>query len=165
MLFFCRVIDSIGNNVDGVKADQVAAETEDLRVDVKAPGIIVRQAVFEPLQTGIKAIDSMIPIGRGQRELIIGDRQTGKSCVAMDTVINQSKTINISVDAETLGMYNVYVVVGQRRTAVTKLVNAFRQYGEETSLAMDYTCVVSATSSDPAAMQYLAPYTGCTVGE
>jgi len=160
-----RVIDSIGNLIDGSQLDLITSEIDDLRVDVKAPGIIVRQSVFEPLQTGLKAIDSMIPIGRGQRELIIGDRQTGKSAIAIDTIINQSKTINLGPDSNTMSMYSIYIAIGQRRSTVTNLVEAFEEAGEEDSLAMDYTNIVAATASDSAALQYLAPYTGCTVGE
>ena len=159
------VIDSIGNNLDGNKQTFNAEDTDDLLVDVKAPGIIVRQSVFEPLQTGIKAIDSMIPIGRGQRELIIGDRQTGKTAIAIDAMINQAKTVNIGSDAETLSMYNIYVAIGQRRSGISNLVEALKEYGEQNSLAMDYTSIVAATASDSAALQYLAPYTGCTIGE
>ena len=159
------VIDSVGNVIDGTKVEYNAEDVDDQLVDVKAPGIIVRQSVFEPLQTGLKAIDSMIPIGRGQRELIIGDRQTGKTAIAIDAIINQAKTINIGSEAETMSMYSVYVAIGQRRSTVVNIVNAFKEAGEEESLAMDYTSVVAATASDSAALQYLAPYTGCTVGE
>lgn len=160
-----RVIDSVGNVIDGSKVEYSAEYIDDQLVDVKAPGIIVRQSVFEPLQTGLKAIDSMIPIGRGQRELIIGDRQTGKTAIAVDTIINQAKTINLGATAETMSMYSIYVAIGQRRSTVVNLVNAFKEAGEEESLAMDYTSIVAATASDSAALQYLAPYTGCTVGE
>lgn len=160
-----RVIDSVGNVIDGSKFEASAEDIDDQLVDVKAPGIIVRQSVFEPLQTGLKAIDTMIPIGRGQRELIIGDRQTGKTAIAVDTIINQAKTVNIGAEAETMSMYSIYVAIGQRRSTVVNIVNAFKEAGEEESLAMDYTSIVAATASDSAALQYLAPYTGCTVGE
>ena len=160
-----RAVDSLGNALDGGVLSYEQEDTAEQPVDIKAPGIIVRQSVFEPLQTGIKAIDSMIPIGRGQRELIIGDRQTGKTAIAVDTIINQAKTVNISDDSDKMSMYSVYVAIGQRRASVSNLVDALRKYGEEHSLAMDYTSVVAATASDSAALQYLAPYTGCTVGE
>jgi F-type H+-transporting ATPase subunit alpha len=160
-----RVVDSVGNVIDGEPFSFADEDTSEQLVDVKAPGIIVRQSVFEPLQTGIKAIDAMIPIGRGQRELIIGDRQTGKTAIAVDAMINQAKTINIGPDAAQKGMFSVYVAIGQRRSSVVNLVEALQEYGEEGSLALDYTCIVAATSSDSAALQYLAPYTGCTVGE
>lgn len=160
-----RVLDSIGNPIDGSVFSFNKEDTSEQLVDVKAPGIIVRQSVHEPLQTGIKAIDAMIPIGRGQRELIIGDRQTGKTSIAVDAIINQAKTINISADAKIASMYSVYVAIGQRRSSVTALIDALAEYGEENSLASDYSSIVSATSSDSAALQYLAPYTGCTVGE
>jgi F-type H+-transporting ATPase subunit alpha len=160
-----RVIDSIGNVLDGLKLEYSAEDSDFLQVDVKAPGIIVRQSVFEPIQTGLKAIDSMIPIGRGQRELIIGDRQTGKTAIAVDTAINQAKTINIGATAETMSMYSIFIAIGQRRSTIANIVNAFKELGEEESLGMDYTSLVVATASDPAALQYLAPYTGCTIGE
>lgn len=161
-----RVIDSIGNVIDSAASLSFDDEdTSEQLVDTKAPGIIVRQSVHEPLQTGIKAIDSMIPIGRGQRELIIGDRQTGKTSIAIDAIINQAKTVNVGLEAKTASMFSIFVAVGQRRSSVTSLVNALKEYGEENSLALDYTSIVAATSSDTAAQQYLAPYTGCTVGE
>lgn len=156
-------IDSIGNSLEGPKPPYSPMDASKQRVDVKAPGIIVRQSVFEPLHTGLKAIDSMIPIGRGQRELIIGDRQTGKTCVAVDTMVNQAQSTN------TLGgsdcMYSVYVAVGQKKSSLTRISKSLRNAGAEGSLASDYANLVSATSSDSSAMQYLAPYTGCTVGE
>ena len=159
-----RVVDGVGNTIDGLDATYEASDVTDSLVDVKAPGIISRQSVFEPLQTGIKAIDSMIPIGRGQRELIIGDRQTGKTAIALDAMINQARTINYGPEPGSC-VYSVYVAIGQRRSSVVNLVEALEEYGEEENLAMDYTSVVAATSSDSAALQYLAPYTGCTVGE
>ena len=128
------------------------------REDVKAPGIIPRQSVNQPMQTGLKAIDSLIPIGRGQRELIIGDRQTGKTAIAIDTIINQKK-INQSND-ENKKLYCVYVAVGQKRSTVAQIVKTLEDAG-----AMEYTTIVSATASDPAPLQFLAPYTGCTMGE
>ena len=159
-----RVIDSVGNFIDGAAANYENKDTTEQLVDVKAPGIIVRQSVFEPVQTGIKAIDSMIPIGRGQRELIIGDRQTGKTAIAVDAIINQSKTVNTVGDLSK-AMFSIYVAIGQRRSSVSNLVDSLKEYGDEGSLAFDYTNIVAATSSDSAALQYLAPYTGCTVGE
>ncbi len=132
--------------------------TERRRVEVKAPGIIPRKSVHEPMQTGLKAIDALIPIGRGQRELVIGDRQTGKSAVIIDTIINQ-KTINASGD-ESQKLYCIYVAIGQKRSTVAQLVRTLEENG-----AMEYSIVVAATASDPAPMQFLAPYTGCTMGE
>src|SRR6185437_1993630 len=129
--------------------------TERRRVDVKAPGIIPRRSVHEPMQTGLKAIDALIPIGRGQRELIIGDRQTGKTAVALDTILNQ-KSINASGD-ETRKLYCVYVAVGQKRSTVAQFVKILEENG-----ALDYSIVVAATASDPAPMQFLAPFAGCT---
>ena len=129
-----------------------------MRVEVKAPGIIPRKSVHEPMQTGIKAIDALIPIGRGQRELIIGDRQTGKTAVIIDTIINQ-KGINACTD-EAKKLYCIYVAVGQKRSTVAQLVRTLEEQG-----AMEYSIVVAATASDPAPMQFLAPYTGCTMGE
>ena len=150
-----RVVDALGNPIDG--KGPVATE-ERRRVDVKAPGIIPRRGVHEPMQTGLKAIDALIPIGRGQRELIIGDRQTGKTAVALDTILNQ-KTINESGD-ESRKLYCVYVAVGQKRSTVAQFVKVLEENG-----ALDYTIVVAATASDPAPMQFLAPFTGCTMGE
>ena len=143
-----RVVDALGNPIDG-KGD-LDKKIERKRVDVKAPGIIPRQSVNQPMQTGLKAIDSLIPIGRGQRELIIGDRQTGKTAVAIDTIINQ-KEINKSGE-EKDKLYCIYVAIGQKRSL-------------EDAGAMEYTTIVSATASDPAPLQFLAPYTGCTIGE
>jgi len=151
-----RVVDALGNPIDG-KGD-LDKKIERKRVDVKAPGIIPRQSVNEPMQTGLKAIDSLIPIGRGQRELIIGDRQTGKTAVAIDTIINQ-KEINKSGD-EKNKLYCIYVAIGQKRSTVAQIVKSLEDAG-----AMEYTTIVSATASDPAPLQFLAPYTGCTMGE
>jgi len=151
-----RVVDALGNPIDG-KGD-LDKKLEKKRVDVKAPGIIPRQSVNQPMQTGLKAIDSLIPIGRGQRELIIGDRQTGKTAVAIDTIINQ-KEINKSGD-EKKKLYCIYVAIGQKRSTVAQIVKTLEDAG-----AMEYTTIVSATASDPAPLQFLAPYTGCTMGE
>ena len=151
-----RVVDALGNPIDG-KGD-LDKKLERKRVDVKAPGIIPRQSVNQPMQTGLKAIDSLIPIGRGQRELIIGDRQTGKTAVAIDTIINQ-KEINKS-GSEKDKLYCIYVAIGQKRSTVAQIVKSLEEAG-----AMEYTTIVSATASDPAPLQFLAPYTGCTMGE
>jgi F-type H+-transporting ATPase subunit alpha len=150
-----RVVDALGNPIDG-RGPIDAAERR--RVDVKAPGIIPRRSVHEPVQTGLKAIDSLIPIGRGQRELIIGDRQTGKTAIAVDTFINQ-KAVNQG-DDESRKLYCIYVAVGQKRSSVAKLVKTLEDNG-----AMDYSIIVAATASEPAPLQFLAPYTGCTMGE
>ena len=151
-----RVVDGLGNPIDG--KGNLSTKVQRKRVEVKAPGIIPRQSVNEPMQTGLKAIDSLIPIGRGQRELIIGDRQTGKTAVAIDTIINQ-KGINDS-DDEKKKLYCVYVAIGQKRSTVAQIVKTLEDAG-----AMKYTTVVSATASDAAPLQFLAPYTGCTIGE
>ena len=151
-----RVVDGLGNPIDG--KGNLSTKVQRKRVEVKAPGIIPRQSVNEPMQTGLKAIDSLIPIGRGQRELIIGDRQTGKTAVAIDTIINQ-KEINDS-DDEKKKLYCVYVAIGQKRSTVAQIVKTLEDAG-----AMKYTTVVSATASDAAPLQFLAPYTGCTIGE
>ncbi len=150
-----RVVDALGNPIDGKGPIQ---SDERRRVDVKAPGIIPRRSVHEPMQTGLKAIDALIPIGRGQRELIIGDRQTGKTAVALDAILNQ-KSINESGD-ESRKLYCVYVAIGQKRSTVAQFVKVLEEHG-----ALDYSIVVAATASDPAPMQYLAPFTGCTMGE
>ena len=150
-----RVVDPLGNPLDG-KGPIEAAERK--LVEVKAPGIIPRRSVHEPVQTGLKAIDALIPIGRGQRELIIGDRQTGKTAIAIDAFINQ-KGINAGGD-EAKKLYCVYVVIGQKRSSVAKVVKILEDFG-----AMDYCIVVAATASDPAPLQFLAPYAGCTMGE
>ncbi|WP_289024879.1 F0F1 ATP synthase subunit alpha [uncultured Sphingomonas sp.] len=150
-----RVVDGLGNPIDG-KGPIVAEKRS--RVEVKAPGIIPRKSVHEPVQTGLKAIDALVPVGRGQRELIIGDRQTGKSAVAIDTFINQ-KTVNAGND-ESKKLYCVYVAVGQKRSTVAQLVRTLEENG-----AMEYSIVVAATASDPAPLQFLAPYTGTAMGE
>ncbi|GIK99401.1 MAG: ATP synthase subunit alpha [Alphaproteobacteria bacterium] len=150
-----RVVDALGNPIDGKGPIQAA---ERRRVDVKAPGIIPRKSVHEPMQTGLKAIDSLVPIGRGQRELIIGDRQTGKTAVAIDAIINQ-KGVNASGD-EKRKLYCVYVAVGQKRSTVAQIVKQLEDSG-----AMEYSIVVAATASEPAPLQFLAPYAGCTMGE
>jgi F-type H+-transporting ATPase subunit alpha len=150
-----RVVDALGNPIDGkgpIKAEKRA------RVDVKAPGIIPRKSVHEPMATGLKAIDSLIPIGRGQRELIIGDRQTGKTAIALDTILNQ-KPLNAQPD-EKIKLYCVYVAVGQKRSTVAQFVKVLEEQG-----GLDYSIVIAATASDPAPMQYLAPFSGCTMGE
>ncbi len=149
-----RVVDGLGNPIDG----KGPIEGERMRVEVKAPGIIPRKSVHEPVQTGLKAIDSLIPIGRGQRELIIGDRQTGKTAVIIDTILNQ-KTVHDSGD-EADKLFCIYVAVGQKRSTVAQLVKTL-----EDNDAMKYSIVVAATASDPAPLQFLAPYTGCTMGE
>ena len=151
-----RVVDGLGNPIDGKGPIDKNAERK--RVEIKAPGIIPRKSVNEPMQTGLKAIDSLIPIGRGQRELIIGDRQTGKTAIAIDTIINQ-KEINKSND-ESKKLYCIYVAIGQKRSSVAQIVKTLEEAG-----AMEYTIVVAATASDPAPLQFLAPYTGCTMGE
>ena len=151
-----RVLDGLGNPIDG--KGNLSSKVKRNRVEVKAPGIIPRQSVSEPMQTGLKAIDSLIPIGRGQRELIIGDRQTGKTAVAIDAIINQ-KFIN-DTDDEKKKLYCVYVAIGQKRSTVAQIVKTLEDAG-----AMKYTTVVSATASDAAPLQFLAPYTGCTIGE
>ena len=151
-----RVVDGLGNPIDGKGVLDKGLKRN--RVEVKAPGIIPRKSVSEPVQTGLKAIDSLIPIGRGQRELIIGDRQTGKTAVAIDTIINQ-KEINQSGD-EKQKLYCIYVAIGQKRSTVAQIVKTLEDAG-----AMEYTTIVAATASDPAPLQFLAPYTGCTIGE
>ena len=151
-----RVLDGLGNPIDG--KGNLSEKIERKRVDVKAPGIIPRKSVSEPMQTGLKAIDTLIPVGRGQRELIIGDRQTGKTAVAIDTIINQ-KAINES-DDEKKKLYCIYVAIGQKRSTVAQIVKTLEDAG-----AMKYTTVVAATASDAAPLQFLAPYTGCTIGE
>ncbi|MEC9153122.1 MAG: F0F1 ATP synthase subunit alpha [Pseudomonadota bacterium] len=150
-----RVVDGLGNPIDGKGPIQ---SDERQRVEVKAPGIIPRKSVHEPVQTGLKALDALVPVGRGQRELIIGDRQTGKTAVAIDTIINQ-KSVNAG-DDETKKLYCVYVAVGQKRSTVAQVVKTLEEQG-----ALEYSIVVSATASDPAPLQFLAPYTGCTMGE
>ena len=142
-----RVVDALGQPIDGLGS----INTKEIRkVEIKAPGIVARRSVHQPLQTGLKAIDAMTPIGRGQRELIIGDRQTGKTAVALDTIINQKG----------LDVYCIYVAIGQKVSTVARIVDKLKQYG-----AMEYTTVVAANASDPAPLQFLAPYTGVTIGE
>ena len=150
-----RVVDALGNPLDGKGPIHA---TERRRVDVKAPGIIPRKSVNEPMATGLKAIDALIPIGRGQRELIIGDRQTGKTAIALDTILNQ-KPLNAS-DDEKIKLYCVYVAVGQKRSTVVQFTKVLEENG-----ALDYSIIVAATASDPAPMQFLAPFSGCTMGE
>ncbi|QDY99913.1 F0F1 ATP synthase subunit alpha [Nitratireductor mangrovi] len=150
-----RVVDALGNPIDG-KGPIEAAERR--RVDVKAPGIIPRKSVHEPMSTGLKAIDALIPIGRGQRELIIGDRQTGKTAIVLDTFLNQ-KPLNDG-DDESLKLYCVYVAVGQKRSTVAQFVKVLEERG-----ALEYSVVIAATASDPAPMQFLAPFAGCAMGE
>ena len=150
-----RVVDALGNPIDG--KGPITAEKR-MRVDVKAPGIIPRKSVHEPMATGLKAIDALIPIGRGQRELIIGDRQTGKTAIALDTILNQ-KPLNAQTD-EKIKLYCVYVAIGQKRSTVAQFVKVLEEQG-----ALEYSIVVAATASDPAPMQFLAPFAGCTMGE
>jgi F-type H+-transporting ATPase subunit alpha len=151
-----RVVDALGNPIDGLGP---ITDVERKRADVKAPGIIPRKSVHEPVQTGIKAIDSLIPIGRGQRELIIGDRQTGKTAIILDTILNQ-KDVNAKAKDDSEKLYCIYVAVGQKRSTVAQVVKTLADRG-----ALDYTIVVAATASEPAPLQYLAPYSGCTMGE
>ncbi|HQI29965.1 MAG TPA: F0F1 ATP synthase subunit alpha, partial [Bacteroidales bacterium] len=148
-----RVIDPLGNPLDGRGA--IPGPFTEMPLERKAPGVIFRQPVSEPLQTGIKSIDAMIPIGRGQRELIIGDRQTGKTAIALDTIINQRNNF-LAGDP----VYCIYVAIGQKGSTVATIVNTLEKHG-----AMDYTVVVSATAGDPAALQYFAPFAGASIGE
>jgi proton translocating ATP synthase F1 alpha subunit len=150
-----RVVDGLGNPIDGKGPLTDVTRT---RVEVKAPGIIVRKSVHEPVQTGLKAVDSLVPIGRGQRELIIGDRQTGKTAVAIDTILNQ-KEAHLSGD-ESKKLYCIYVGIGQKRSTIAQIMKVLDSHG-----AMDYTTIVAATASDPAPLQFLAPYAGCAIGE
>ena len=151
-----RVVDALGNPIDG--KGPIKAKTR-ARVDVKAPGIIPRKSVHEPMATGLKAVDALIPIGRGQRELIIGDRQTGKTALALDTILNQ-KPLNVEGAPESQKLYCVYVAIGQKRSTVAQLVKVLEERG-----AMEYSIVVAATASDAAPMQFLAPFAGCAMGE
>lgn len=151
-----RVVDGLGNPIDG-KGPVGAKETR--RAETKAPGIISRKSVYEPVQTGIKSIDALIPIGRGQRELLIGDRQTGKTAIIIDTIINQ-KITNDKAKEEKDKLYCIYVAIGQKRSTVAQVVKTLAEHG-----ALDYTIVVAATASDPAPVQYIAPYSGCAMGE
>jgi F-type H+-transporting ATPase subunit alpha len=151
-----RVVDALGNPIDG-KGEIVSSERG--LIEVKAPGIIPRKSVHEPMQTGLKAVDSLIPVGRGQRELIIGDRQTGKTAIILDTILNQKK-VNDSAKDDADKLFCIYVAIGQKRSSVAQLVKVLEEHG-----AMDYSIIVAATASEPAPMQFLAPYTGCTMGE
>jgi F-type H+-transporting ATPase subunit alpha len=150
-----RVVDALGNPIDGKGPINAAKRS---RVDIKAPGIIPRKSVHEPMATGLKAVDALIPIGRGQRELIIGDRQTGKTALALDAILNQ-KSLNQSGD-EKIKLYCVYVAIGQKRSTVAQFAKVLEEHG-----ALEYTTIVAATASDPAPMQFLAPFTGCAMGE
>ena len=150
-----RVVDALGEPIDG-KGPLV--DVQRTRVEVKAPGIVPRRSVHEPVQTGLKAIDALVPIGRGQRELVIGDRQTGKTAVAIDAVLNQ-RPVNAGTD-ERAKLYCIYVAVGQKRSSVAQIVKTLQDYG-----ALEYSIVVAATASEPAPLQYLAPYAGCAMGE
>jgi len=150
-----RVVDAIGNPIDGlgaIKSDQRQ------RVELKAPGIIPRKSVHEPMMTGLKSVDSLVPIGRGQRELIIGDRQTGKTAIAIDCIINQKKAFEANDPEKSL--YCIYCAVGQKRSTVANIVRVLQQNG-----SMDYSCVIAATASEAAPLQFLAPYSGCAIGE
>ena len=151
-----RVVDALGNPIAG--KGPINSENRNL-IEVKAPGIIPRKSVHEPMQTGLKAIDSLIPVGRGQRELIIGDRQTGKTAIIVDTILNQKKA-NESAKSDSDKLFCIYVAIGQKRSSVAQLVKTLEESG-----AMEYSIVVAATASEPAPMQFLAPYTGCTMGE
>ena len=146
-----RVVDALGNPIDGKGP---IASTRRSRVDVKAPGIIPRKSVHEPMATGLKAVDALIPIGRGQRELIIGDRQTGKTAIALDTILNQ-RALNVEGAPESQKLYCVYVAVGQKRSTVAQFVKVLEERG-----ALEYSIVIAATASDPAPMQFLAPFAG-----
>ena len=150
-----RVVDALGEPIDGKGP---LTNVERARVEVKAPGIVPRRSVHEPVQTGLKAIDALVPIGRGQRELIIGDRQTGKTALILDTILNQ-KQINAGTD-ESRKLYCIYVAIGQKRSTVAQIVKTLQDYG-----ALDYSIVVAATASEPAPLQYIAPYAGCVMGE
>lgn len=150
--FLGRVVDSLGNSIDGLGA----ITSEEMQVvDIKAPGIIPRHSVNEPLQTGLLAVDSMVPIGRGQRELIIGDKQTGKTAIAIDTIINQA-----SLQGDDRSVFCVYVAVGQKRSTVAQVISKLAAKD-----ALSYTIVVAATASDNASLQFLAPYSGCALAE
>ena len=150
-----RVVDALGNPIDG--AGPIKSDTR-MRVEIKAPGIIPRKSVHEPMMTGLKSVDSLVPIGRGQRELIIGDRQTGKTAVAIDCIINQKQAFLSNDPKKTL--YCIYCAVGQKRSTVANIVRVLGEHG-----AMDYTCVIAATASEAAPLQFLAPYSGCAIGE
>ena len=150
-----RVVDALGNPIDG--KGPIKTKTRS-RVDVKAPGIIPRKSVHEPMSTGLKAIDALIPVGRGQRELIIGDRQTGKTAIILDTILNQKPIHDSGAEGDKL--YCIYVAVGQKRSTVAQFVKVLEERG-----ALEYSIIIAATASDPAPMQYLAPFTGCAMGE
>jgi len=152
-----RVVDALGNPIDGKGALKNVKRT---RVEAKAPGIMPRQSVNEPMQTGLKAIDSLIPVGRGQRELIIGDRQTGKTAIAIDTFLNQKSTNENAGKDDTKKLFCIYVAVGQKRSTVAQIVKTLEERG-----ALEYSIVVAATASDPAPMQFLAPYAAAAMGE
>jgi F-type H+-transporting ATPase subunit alpha len=152
-----RVVDALGNPIDGKGPIE---DVKRSRVEVKAPGIMPRKSVHEPMQTGLKSIDSLIPVGRGQRELIIGDRQTGKTAIAVDAFINQKSVNEAAGDDETKKLFCIYVAIGQKRSTVAQIVKTLEDYG-----AMEYSIVVASTASEPAPLQFLAPYTGCTMGE
>ena len=151
-----RVVDVLGKPIDGKGPLQNVADT--YKIEVKAPGIIPRKSVHEPLQTGLKVVDSLVPIGRGQRELIIGDRQTGKTSIALDAIINQS--FYNSTASEKDKVYCIYVAIGQKRSSVAQIVETFKQ-----NQALDYTIIVAATASEAASLQFLAPYSGCAIAE
>jgi len=153
-----RIVNPLGNPIDGKGKFKGPKPGKYNRVEIKAPGIIVRQSIHEPVQTGIKAIDSLLPIGRGQRELVIGDRQTGKTAICVDTIINQKRYYKKYGFRKNL--YCIYVAIGQKRSTVAQIVESFKNFG-----AMDYTVVVAATASDPAPLQFLAPYSACAMGE
>ena len=152
-----RVVNPLGEAIDG--KGELTDVAERNRVDVKAPGILPRKSVHEPMMTGLKAIDAMIPVGRGQRELIIGDRQTGKTAICVDTILNQKETNDAAKD-DSEKLFCVYVAIGQKRSTVAQVVKTLEERG-----ALDYTVIVTATASEPAPLQYLAPFTGCTIGE
>lgn len=152
-----RVVDPLGNAIDGhgpIKSDQRQ------RVELKAPGIIPRKSVHEPMQTGLKSVDSLVPIGRGQRELIIGDRQTGKTAIAIDTIINQKAAFNDPNSDDTKRLYCIYVAIGQKRSTVANIVKTLKDHD-----ALRYSIIVAATASEAAPLQFLAPYSGCAIGE
>jgi len=151
-----RVVDGLGNPIDGKGP---LADVTFSRVEVKAPGIIPRKSVHEPMSTGLKSVDALIPIGRGQRELIIGDRQTGKTAIVLDTFLNQKQT-NEDAKSDSDKLFCVYVAIGQKRSTVAQIVKTLEERG-----ALEYSIVVAATASDPAPMQFLAPYSGCAMGE
>jgi F-type H+-transporting ATPase subunit alpha len=152
-----RVVDALGNPIDGKGPIESVGRS---RVELKAPGIMPRKSVHEPMQTGLKAIDSLIPVGRGQRELIIGDRQTGKTAIALDTFINQKSVNDAAGDDDSKKLFCIYVAIGQKRSTVAQFVKALEENG-----ALEYSVVIAATASEPAPLQFLAPYTGCAIGE